>query len=627
MNDIAKDTRNLEQEQREQREQSNIDEIPERSPEKSPHENEGNKSILMIENPSDTEPTEPIVPSIVRPCFISHSDWFEIDSNTFKPGLYHHFKERSGGNDINVDEWICSPLEVLAITSSAQSTDFGRLLRFLDSNGKWHEWAMPMHMLKSSSGDELCGELLDQGLVFDHKNRRKMINYIMSQKPKNRITAASTIGWHNTAFVLPDKIIGAENVVYQSEIAGDTEFTTLGSLQDWKDQIGKYCEGNIPLVVSISTCLAGPLLKIINRQQGGGVHWVGDSSTGKSTALETGATVWGPPEFIRSWCTTSNGFEGIAAARNDTCIILDEINEAPPHEVGKIVYMLTNGQGKQRASRIGSARKIQRWRLMAVSSGEKSLENIINETGRQVNSGQIVRLLNIPANFEHGVFSNLHGFSDGRSLADHLKSARLKYYGHIGPEFISKLINETRALTTLVDKITQKFVEHTTSNLEKRAASIFSVIALAGELGIEYGLLPWKEGSALDSTYIAFKRWREFQGVTQTEDQKILQAISAFIDKHGDSRFSSTDNLENKTIHERAGWYKNTDDGRLYMFTAVGLQEAASGYERKRIIETLVQYKWLTDNDNKRYTKKTRIGSETKNLYHVQIPYDKEQTV
>ena len=126
-------------------------------------------------------------------------------------------------------------------------------------------------------------------------------------------------------------------------------------------------------MLSICAAFAGPLLKPLN-QRGFIIHWVGDSSSGKSTAAEVGASVWGPPEFVRSWNATANGLEGVATIRNDTCLILDEISEASPKECGKIAYMVANGQGKQRAGKAGNARNIRRWRTVGVSTGERTLE-------------------------------------------------------------------------------------------------------------------------------------------------------------------------------------------------------------------------------------------------------------
>jgi len=605
----------VQREQWEQREQELLSKDSSGSRSMNGYGNNGNEFIQTI-NPIDELPSTLPTPEIKRPSYISHSDWIDVNGKKLKPGLYYHDEREKNEIPIQTDEYICSPLTVDAITSSPNGDDFGRLLHFRDSNGQWHEWAMPMHMLKGG-GEELRGELLNQGVIFNQRNRLRLVDYIMSEKPKRRIIAASKVGWHGSTFVLPDQVIGKEDVVFQSEIAGESEFFSSGSLEGWKQEIGSLCNGNIPLMVSISTALAGPLLRLVNRHNGGGIHWVGDSSTGKSTAIEVAATIWGPPEFIRSWSATANGLEGVAATRNDTCLILDEINEAFPHEVGKIVYMLMNGQGKQRAGRIGNARKIQRWRIMAISSGEKTLENIMKEAGKQVNAGQIVRLLNIPANFEFGVFSHLHGFSDGRSLADHLKSARLMHYGQVGPAFVRKLIEEQRDLTILLDTITKKFIAHSTENLQKRAAGVFAVIGFAGELAIEYGLLPWGEGSTLEAANIAFTRWQKFQGIGQTEDQKILQALNDFTDRHGDSRFSSLLNYPNeKPVPNRAGWYKDTDKGRVFMFTAGALEEAGGGYNRDRIVDTLIRHHKIIDKDSDRYTKKTRASGGTKNLYH-----------
>lgn len=580
-------------------------------------ENNENKLLTKIEVPLDAPPNKAQTPKIKRPCYMTHCDWVEVNGKQLNPGLYFH--DENGGT--TVDEYICSPLMVIAITSSTDDDDFGKLLRFIDSNGQWHEWAMPMRLLKSN-GDELRGELLHQGATFNPKKRPLLIDFLMNAKPKRRVTAANRVGWHGSTYVLPDQVIGQDDVVFQSEIAGESDFSTLGSLEGWQQDIGRLCAGNTALMVSVSAALAGTLLKSLNRQQGGGVHWVGDSSTGKSTVAEISASMWGPPEFIRSWNTTANGCEGIAAQRNDNCLILDEINEASPYEVGKITYMVVNGQGKQRAGCAGNARKIHRWRTITISTGEKTLESIMKEVNQRINSGQAVRLLNIPTNFKYGAFDNLHEFSDGRSLSDHLKTARLNNYGHAGIAFIKKLIDENRKLPDLLNEETKKFLEITTENLEKRAASFFAIIALAGELGIEYGILPWKKGSASNAALIAFKRWQAFQGPAQTEDQKILQAIDSFINRYADSRFSDI----NGAVLNRAGWYKNVEGKRIFMFTGDGLDEAGGGYDRKRIVESLLRHKLLVDKDDDRFTKKTRINSTTVNLYYVRQKEDEDET-
>jgi len=592
---------NYEREQGEPREQLNIGAFNSCSQKTKYSEN--NENILIA--------------SIKRPCFASYETPVIINKKLFKPGLYYHsvkIKNEEMPEEINT--WISSPLEILAITSTASHEDFGRLLKFVDSNGKWHEWAMPMHLLKGRA-DELLGALLSQGLICNLKFRKELIEYIMNAQPERRITAVNTTGWHNTSFILPNEVIGTSDIIYQSEIVTESDFSTSGTLEEWVNNIGKFCEDNIPLIVSISVALAGPLLNLVHHKHGGGIHWVGDSSTGKSTALEVATSIWGPSDFIRSWRVTSNGFEGFAASRNDTCIILDEINEGHPEDIGMISYMIINGQGKQRAGKVGNAKKIQRWRLTALSSGEKTLESIIKEGGKRINSGQAVRLLNIPVRFEYGIFNNLHNFTDGRALAEYFQTMTGKYYGNAGRQFIQKLIFEKKNLPELLNIYTQEFVKNAKQNIEKRAAVFFSLISLAGELAIEYGILPIKKGDAFIAAQRAFLIWKKFQGVYQTEDYKIIQAISNFIDKYGDTRFSSID--EEKHIPDRAGWYKIIKDERIHMFLPAAIDEVVDGFERSRVIDVLNRGKFIIEKDIGRHTKKIRTNSGLKNVYSIHI--------
>lgn len=279
------------------------------------------------------------IPTVIdRPCFKSYTEEFQIEGRIYSSGLYWHAISKNAP----IDERISAPISIIAMTCNIDGSEFGRILRFIDSYGHWHEWAMPMRLLKGS-GEDLMAELLGQGFTFDNKKRGELIRYIMEYKTDRKILSASRVGWHDKAFVLPHKVIGDKEIIFQSETMVQNDFKSLGDLTSWQNDIAKKCIGNVPLIVSIGLALSGPLLKILNRHQGGGIHWVGDSSIGKSTCIEVAASVWGSPEFIRSWSATANGFEGVAAMHNDTCIILDEIDEALPNDIGRIVYMLVNG--------------------------------------------------------------------------------------------------------------------------------------------------------------------------------------------------------------------------------------------------------------------------------------------
>lgn len=176
---------------------------------------------------------------------------------------------------------------------------------------------------------------------------------------------------------------------------------------------------------------------------------------------------------------------------------------------------------------------------------------------------------------------------------------------------------DTKDFPALWDQLVNTFSKIITTNLERRAASVFAVLGLSGELAIEYGLLPWESGTVLQACLTVFKRYQAYQGPELTEDAQISQSVSDFIAKHGDSRFSELHERFETTIYNRAGWYKDTENGRVYMLFPVTLIEAGGGYERSRIIDALKGANWLVEFDVGRATKKVRTSAGLKNLYHI----------
>ena len=144
---------------------------------------------------------------------------------------------------------------------------------------------------------------------------------------------------------------------------------------------------------------------------------------------------------MRAWRATANGLEATAAALNDSLLVLDEISEVNPREIGSIIYALANGQGKQRAKRNGGSRDSFRWRTIVLSSGERTLSAHMQEAGQNIKAGQKTRLLNIHATDRlYGAFDNLHGLTDGRAFADYMKqSTSFKFWG-CWPRIYKKIV-------------------------------------------------------------------------------------------------------------------------------------------------------------------------------------------
>ena len=591
--------------------------------EQFPEENsQGNSvNLLQASAPVNIIPEDLPKPEINRPEFHIHDDWFQLHGQRHRPGLYWHTwtTPRNNAEAEPIDEWVCTPIHADAITANDKGESFGLLLRFVNPNGLWREWAAPMHLLKGSA-EELRGELLNMGVRIDPKKRNLLVQWMMGIYPKSRIIAALCTGWHGKSFVLPQRTIGAENIRFQSEHAAHNDFVTKGSLNGWRKNVATLCSRNPMLLLAVSTAFVGPLLKRAKLQETGGtgIHMVGDSSQGKTTGLQAAGSVWGAPGFVRTWRATSNGLEATAAALNDTLLVLDEISECDPREIGAIVYALANGTGKQRASRTGGMRESARWRIMALSSGERSLSAHMSEGGKRAKAGQEVRLLDVPATARaHGLFDTLHGHPDGRSFADTLKQETGKHYGHAGVAFVQALVNENRDLPALYAKACAIPGFTSRDGVEGRAAAVFALLGLAGELATEYDITGWDEGEALAAATTGYDLWREFRGQGQTETRQILQLVSDFILRNGDARFSSIACDADVPIRDRAGYWRDTSEGRIYLFNSPALREAATGFDIRRILTALDSAGWIIEHDLGKRSKKVKVGGSSVSLYTI----------
>jgi len=532
------------------------------------------------------------IPSIhERPRFLVFEDWLEHGGMKYRPGVwYFGIKNVKGDAPPELTQsWVCSPLTVQAVTFDGQDNNFGRLLRFKNSLGRWREWAMPMELLKGD-GSDLRGELLSMGVEIDPLGKTLLANYLQAKPPKHRMRCALQVGWCEGSFVLPDAVIGpkAAGVIFQSGERGHDEHTTAGNLADWQKHIAALAVGNPWLSLALSAAFAGPMLARCNAE-GGGVHFVGDSSTGKTTAIEAACSIWGGPNFKRSWRATANGMEGAAALFNDCLLALDEISECDPKEVGAIVYALGNGRGKQRASRTGQARGVTRWRCVVLSSGERTIATTMQEGGHRAKAGQSVRLLDIPAARAYGAWDTLHHFESGTALSDALKREASHHYGHAGRAFLEKLTRDERDFCALLERIKglPDFAAGEGEGQDKRAAGRFALMALAGEVATEYGLTGWPEGEAVKAAAAGFKAWQTLRGRGNDERRQILERVTDFIERHGDSRFSDVDNDHETQVRDRAGWWRDSMGSREYLFTAAGLRESLKGFDFGQALDAL----------------------------------------
>lgn len=495
---------------------------------------------------------------------------------------------------------VCSPLIVLALTRNGEGGGWGRLLHWLDSDGREHFWSCPMETL-AGDGLRFRETLLDRGLVIEPglKARQALQAYVQTYPTTRRAECVEKLGWHKNMFVLSDDVVGGDRKKIVLQQRGvPVALNMNGSSQDWRTKIGAFCVGNSRLALAVSAAFAAPLVHIVGAESGG-VNFVGGSSIGKSTTIFVAASVWSSPDFVKRWRATSNGLESIAMSRNDSLLILDELGQVEAREAGAIAYMLANGTGKHRASQTGNARPAATWRLLFLSTGEIGLADHMQEAGRRAKAGQEVRMVDIEADTGvHGAFEVLHGFANGAEFADYLNKESKQTYGTVIRSYLKEIVKlEEETIKAFVAEISREFekeyLDESSDGQVKRVARRFALIAAGGELATFFDLTGWHRGEAMRAAGACFGSWIERRGgMGSKENDEVIAIVRFFLEKYGDSRFGPTG--KNITVANRAGYFRMTREGKQFLFTReIFRNEVLKGMDYRRACKALHEAGYL----------------------------------
>jgi len=556
----------------------------------------------------------------------------------FRLTEYHlEFNESKAGAEAN---WIqiADRLEVVAATRNERREDWGRMLRFYDQDGQEKTLAVPMDRF-AGDASEVRAMLLNRGLrIFPDRRSRDLVNmYIQVCRPQRTVQCVNRIGWTVSdsgihCFVFPDGTIGCNDVILQSQEILEHPYRTSGTLAEWQDHIAKPAAGNSRLSFAICAAFAAPMLPLLH-VEGGGFHFTGTSSLGKTTLLRAAGSVFGGGShgYIRPWRATDNGIEAIAALHNHALLCLDEIGQVDGRHIGNIAYMLANGSGKSRADRNGGGRRSAKWCTLFISTGEQSLsDKIAEDTGGGSKAGQEIRVLDIPADAGagFGCYEDLHSFSGGAELSEHLNEASQKYYGTAIRTLIQHLADNAsfesrQALKDTFGKARNRLLLglNDTNGQIDRAITRFAVAATAGETAIRIGILPWEKGEAFEAARICFAAWLSNRGGTRlAEEIAVVHQVQHHLQAYGESRFIDMDSLSPYRPQQRLGYRKVEDDGVHYLaLPRMMEQEICKGLARLQAVRILAKLGFLKTSEKKRFTMKERLPDQkvAQRVYHI----------
>lgn len=540
--------------------------------------------------------------------------------------------DNATGEIINRESWLCSALEVIGTGIDDSKTRY-LILRWRPFGSKGDTvQAIPFADIGEREG---WRTLKAGGVNVTTKSglRATLADWLQSCANGEVWRIAHATGWQCGAYIMPDgEIIGSpeQPVLFNGRSSAASGYTTSGTVESWRESVGRLAFGNYSMMTGVAAALAAPLIGLAGAD-GFGIHLYEQSSAGKTTTANVASSLYGNPDVLRlTWYGTALGLANEAAAHNDALMPLDEIGQgADPVEVYKAAYALFNGTGKLQGAKEGGNRDLKRWRTVAISTGEMDLETFIASAGRKAKAGQLVRLLNIP--MRRAVC--FHEYANGKHHADALKDAYQHHHGVAGREWVKWLAGHQHEAVSAVRAAEERWRSLIPSDYGEqvhRVGARFALLEAALLLGKV--ITGWDEQTCRDAIQYSYNAWlREF-GTGNKEHQQIIEQTEAFLNAYGMSRFApfpydpTSLPISNMAGYRQKGVHE-TDPMVFYTFPAAFEGEIARGFNTRQFAEVLKKAGMLTPPTSGRgfQRKSPRIDGRQIRVYVLQYLPDDDQ--
>jgi putative DNA primase/helicase len=530
---------------------------------------------------------------------------------------------------------VSDAFEILGESRDSDGKGWGKWVKIADRDGGAHTLNIRNSDLQGDPS-VAASKMADAGLVVIKAAQKYLQSYLIQVRADARVRRVDSTGWHQIngkdVFTLPSGTLGdtsGETVVLAGAV--HSPYSTSGTLEQWIEHVAKPAGEHFLPRIAISTALSGPLLYLA-AVEGGGVHIYGDSGLGKTTLGDITASTWGKggsKGFSKSWSATENALEAVAAITSDSCLVLDELGSGDARAVHKAIYSLANGAGRSRAQRDGELRQNKTYRTVTFSTGEMKIgQKLKEDSSRRVMAGQMVRTMDVPADRGkgHGAFDFAGPTGNAGDIANAFKAATTTYYGSAGPAFVAALLERNidgESIRRSISTFEKENVPKDSAPQVHRGARRFGLFAAAGELGIEFGILPWPKGVATEAAVWAFKEWVSGRGgKVSYERLDAVAQIRLILERDGDGRFEDTteggrdkEGNELRKIHNRLGWRINTGEHRRWMIPAETWASVFCEGKNPQAVAEVLRDEGFLAHDAGRLQKRCRVQGSLMSLY------------
>jgi uncharacterized protein (DUF927 family) len=324
---------------------------------------------------------------------------------------------------------------------------------------------------------------------------------------------------------------------FQPETDGDGHLVAAlqakGELAPWFDLIRKLAPFPRLMFCLYASC-AAPLLMPCEAPNFI-IDLAGDTSRGKTTALELAASCWGLPAghqggLVKSWNVTKVFAERYSALFNDLPVFLDDSQTTDQRTVAGVLYMVANGIGRGRGAAKGGVQRVTHWRTICFSTGEQPL------TSNTEFGGARARVLTL--------WGSPFGDEPQGELVREVKAVTARHYGHAGYAVVNELIRLQQAgewdrLRELYQVRVQQLATRFPGNVADRLSRYVGLVWVAGEIMHDVLGLPGSPEAAVYSIM------REVTGELEEGDYatRALEAVRAWGQANIKSFYPKADDL------------------------------------------------------------------------------------
>ena len=250
-----------------------------------------------------------------------------------------------------------------------------------------------------------------------------------------------------------------------------------GTFKAWDRMYQSEVKGNIPLEAVVLFGLTAPTVAFLGEDvhvQSQLIHIAGDSSVGKTTALQLAISLFGAPtisknSLIFNYNSTQNGLIKKLSGNMGIPMGIDEASMSSTKDWTEFLYIITGGEDKNRMTKDCLLAEQSPFRTVVLSSGEFSLiSKAANNTGIRARVSE---------------YSGITWTQDSEN-SNKIKSICLDNYGHLGPKFVEELMklnkeSLVKAHKSWCNKIKSK-LNH--AHIKDRLAQKLAIYMLTGHI-------------------------------------------------------------------------------------------------------------------------------------------------